>query len=677
MKDKQSGKRDNKIQCFLSYNFDDEDYVEKVDHYLSTQSRIITYFWGKKGRGDDYLEQIGMAISKSHAFLLFLSEHLGKTQQIEANKALPGGNEKLGYRIPIKLPNVLDIPTGYSRYPAVTLKEKNDKSALECAKKIVHLLQLDWEHIDRPVIPKRYIFDYEKSIINEYVKGEGKLNKEFVAEGCPREWPTVEKGNRTEPNPIPESEIGLYRDWDRNIEASKESDPQVTSAALSEYISKYHLTFPEAGPRKFLYYPTREDRKLTIGILVSGGIAPGVNSVISGIVERQFLYAGRGNEETLQILGYQNGFSALTQHGVHHYYLLKPKDYSAIEITDDRGATLVTGAANDSGSMIGSSRVEKLAEESTSNKAVEQVVSRLENDGVEILYIIGGHGSMRAAHAIWQKAQDIGSGLSVVAVPKSMDNDILWVWQSFGFMSAVEQAKGLIGHMCTEVKSHPGLCVIQLFGSDSGFVASHAVLASGMCDLCLIPEVPYTIEAISRYITERLKDRQIQPHSIIVMAETAVPQDAKKYFEDQDIALTGEEIEEIEKYLSAGRLPGHTPDPLRRGALKLVSRVLEKKIQQMKGEQWKSFRVITNEPKHQLRAVPPSCSDVIFGRRIGSLAVDCAMAGYTDFMISQWLTEYVMVPLRLVILGRKRIPEQGIFWRSVKTSTGQPDNLDS
>jgi 6-phosphofructokinase len=73
--------------------------------------------------------------------------------------------------------------------------------------------------------------------------------------------------------------------------------------------------------------------------------------------------------------------------------------------------------------------------------------------------------------------------------------------------------------------------------------------------------------------------------------------------------------------------------------------------------------------------MPPSCLDIIIGNRLGTLAVDNALAGYTDFMISQWLTEYVLVPLELVVLGRKRIPESGIFWKTVLAKTGQPAKL--
>ena len=90
---------------------------------------------------------------------------------------------------------------------------------------------------------------------------------------------------------------------------------------------------------------------------------------------------------------------------------------------------------------------------------------------------------------------------------------------------------------------------------------------------------------------------------------------------------------------------------------------------------WENFRLFTSEPRHLIRSVRPSTADVIFAERLGTLAVDNAMAGYTDFMVSQWLTEYVLVPLELAILGRKRVPSNGIFWKSVLASTEQPPDM--
>jgi len=277
-----------------------------------------------------------------------------------------------------------------------------------------------------------------------------------------------------------------------------------------------------------------------------------------------------------------------------------------------------------------------------------------------------------------------------------MDNDILWMWQSFGFLSAVEKAREIIEHLGTEVRSNPRLCVLQLFGSDSGFVVSHAVLASptGLCDAALIPEVDFSMEGLARWMKKQMHDRYKRiPHGLIVMAETAIPTDALKYVDFKpedaevfDVGLTQNEKDNIRKYVTLRdckwHIEGQTSDDLRTAGLKIVSKglpMLLPRVDAMLGDavmpDWNSMRVFTNEPRHILRAIRPSCSDVIIGHRLGTLAVDNAIAGYSDFMISQWLTEYVLIPLQLVVLGRKRIPPKGIFWTSVRAKTGQPVSM--
>ena len=257
-----------------------------------------------------------------------------------------------------------------------------------------------------------------------------------------------------------------------------------------------------------------------------------------------------------------------------------------------------------------------------------------------------------------------------------MDNDILWVWQSFGFPSAVEKAREALLNLHTESRSNPRLCILQLFGSDSGFVAAHVGLASGVCDAVLIPEVEYTMEGLFLHLKKRLDERYFDnPHAIIVMAETAIPLDARDYIEglerptpldddlqDLQFKLSDGEREAIVKFFENNRrVRGQTPDDLRTGGLKIVLEVLRKMIKRdMNPEYWGHFRVFTSEPRHLIRSVPPSSSEVIFAERLGTLAVDNAMAGYSDFMVSQWLTEYVLVPLELAILGRKRVPPYGI-----------------
>jgi 6-phosphofructokinase len=191
------------------------------------------------------------------------------------------------------------------------------------------------------------------------------------------------------------------------------------------------------------------------------------------------------------------------------------------------------------------------------------------------------------------------------------------------------------------------------------------------------------------------------------MAETSIPVDAVYYLDPEnhplpktfsheekikaqhlidglrrEDALTPKEKSAIVNYHGmrkrGRRLEGQTSDDLRRAGLKIVLYGLKVLLRSdgVHGQvQWDKLRVVANEPRHLVRSINPSTSDIVMGQRLGTLAVDNAMAGCTDFMISQWLTGFVLVPLKLVVLGRKRVPQSGVFWRSVLAKTRQEGDL--
>lgn len=650
------------MKVFLSYRFADETLVQSISYYLTKQSDLEPYFYGNELHSQNWVAEVGEKITEAGAFLLFVGTEVGNTQLMEALAILnlPGERQN---RL-IKLPGFAAVPAQlalFAAFPTVEARGSDERSAQECARAITTSLGKQWVPVDD--IPEGYAFDYEKDIINAY--NQDVIDPELIGKGCPRHWPEVTREECTSQSPLKEEDVGLFRDSLVLAGALKESAADVI---------RRDLCFPEAGPRNRLAYPTLErPRTLRVGVLVSGGIAPGINAVIAGIVERHFLYAESGRYETgLIINGYHNGLKAIYHSGLHSRPLT-PEDVAA--------------RADRSGSILGTARLPEFMSSDPLERrnALERAVNHLSADGIQILYIIGGDGSMRAAHALWKTAERLGRKISVVGIPKAMDNDILWVWQSFGFLSAVECSRELIQQLHTEAKSNPRLCVMQLFGSDSGFVVTHAVSASGVCDLFLVPEVPFTMKVVCNYIAARLRDRYMRSgplastYGMIVMAETAIPRDAEDYFDNPKVNLTNDEKEAIRDFLKTKRVFGQTPDELRSGGLKLVSRVIQEFIKQsvdvLDDRYWRQFRVFTNEPRHLIRAIAPSTSDTIIAKRLGSLAVDGAMAGYTDFMISQWLTEYVMVPLRLVVLGRKRIPRYGIFYKAARASTGQPSDL--
>jgi 6-phosphofructokinase 1 len=684
------------MNIFLSYHFPDECFVHNVYSCLRSQPDIKPFDYGKDRNSQRWRQQLGEELQSSDGFVLFLGENLGETQ---AKEAAIADENKVAHRLWVKFPNAGKFPeiaffTAERDPIRVTGHDEHD--ALDCAMKIVALLGKSWvPFLD---LPDRYPFDYEKKIIEEYVDGNGRLSRARIDEGCPEVWPIVQKEVTEKPkkrNPLEEKKIGSYRPETASIVVdprcgwrqgplSKRKD--ILLSKRKDILTR-RFTFPEAGPREFLHHPLGDRTHLRVGILVSGGIAPGINAVIDGIVSRHNEYRRAAEEAAkktakktagkdptwrnyeLTIKGYTEGFRSLLRTGSGSV----EKGLEPIETK--RQAEL-------GGSILGTSRADELSDEIPEKRAekFKTMIQTLSRDQIEILYVIGGDGSLKAAHAISKLAEETGDKISVVGIPKTTDNDILWVWQSFGFLSAVERARELILNLHTEVSSNPRLCVIQLFGSDSGFVVSHAVLSSGVCDLALIPEVDFRMSEVSSYMKGVLQDRYrrgLNPYGVIVMAETAVPLDAYQYYDDCEVGLVEAERTALKVFAKDRRVHGQTPDELRSASMKIVSRVLKRDIRDTCAPKsyWNQFRVSTNEPRHLLRSIRPSVSDLAFGERLGVLAVDNAMAGYRDFMVSQWVTEFVLVPLKLVTLGRKRVRKDGIFWKSVLASTGQPEDL--
>ena len=551
-------------------------------------------------------------------------------------------------------------------WTSVTYDDCHERPALY-AQQILLKLGVNWVAPDG--LPTGYLFDYERDIIEEYRKGHGRISDSFVRRGAPATWPWVLRDKAELRNPVlRESDEG------RKV-AGEAADCVIVDARMASGTEKglgaappseQLFVFREAGAAEDM---VRYSGDVTAAIIVCGGIAPGINAVISGIVRRHADYA---HPRQSNVWGYVEGLKSLVGFGWRPHQRVR-LDVEKLRPYDGRG-----------GSIIATSRAEELLEPDPvkRDEALMNVIHALHADGVRILYVIGGDGGMHAAHAIWTRARAAGYELSVIGIPKTMDNDILWVWQSFGFPSAVEKAKEAVLELHTEVTSNPRLCIIQLFGSDSGFVVSHAALASGVCDAILVPEMgtDISLAGFSHYICGKLRERRAadtSPHGIILMAESFIPSDISLYLHAADVGLTSHEQDAVKSYLERGcRVVGQTPDELRSAGLKVVSAVLERDIRAMSHDDsyWASYRVLCNEPRHLIRAIPPSVADVIFAHRLGVLAVDNSMAGYTDFMISQWLTEYVLVPLDLVVLGRKRLPH-GFFWQAVLDNTQQPTKM--
>ncbi len=439
-------------------------------------------------------------------------------------------------------------------------------------------------------------------------------------------------------NPLYEKEIGLFRALNRRKCVTADME-------IIEYFHKNLNTLPpsflEAGPREFLYI---DPAKVRIGIVTPGGIAPGLNTVIHCIVNMHELYGMKHSA-----YGFLGGFRGLAER--RYIQLTKANTKPWIHI---------------GGTELSTSR---------ERQDVSKMVKSLLALGINILYVVGGDGSLTCAHLISEqiakeKIHVRGKKIIIAGIPKTMDNDILWVWHSFGFDTAVEEATRAINAIHNDAKSTERICIMQLFGRDAGFVAAHAALASGQVDAVLVPEIEFSIEPLLDYVQERVEEKN---YALVVVAEGAGPRE-----------YTNDYIHELMKKEGYNK-----SDPSYRTHPRVNEALAEGKLIFLRdrfNERFANFRegmhsVFVSQPRHLIRAVPANSVDQIYCQRLADLAVHSALAGFTGFMISQWLTEYVLVPLKLLSEQKdpksgkrltKKIPPGGIFWTTVISGTGQP-----
>lgn len=467
----------------------------------------------------------------------------------------------------------------------------------------------------------------KKSTFDERITSERRILRDHLKSG--KNLPTKVRrvGSASIPNVVPEKKVGAYR----STRARKAVTADMDVIAAFNKISKPVPSFPEAGPRRRLYH---DPQSVKAAVVTAGGLAPGLNCVIHSIVTRHWGTYSINAAKKGCVLGAYDGFVGLYE-GQRKMEVLDP---DTTEPWLDRG-----------GSMLGARRGPKLGDNPQPTQLAEGICENLTDKAIQILYVIGGDGSLTVAHEIAKMAPSI----SVVGIPKTMDNDVLWVWQSFGFNTAVERAAGVANIMHAEAESTRRVCIMELFGAESGFVAANAALASGHMDLVLVPE---SFLPLSRHACEQLLHDYIEwlckavlakehAHGVVVLAEGV-----GALLEQRGVVL-GEQAVSGKEF--SGQLRAW----------------MQGKIRDQQGE---AVDVFVNQPRHNIRAVPANAHDQIYCQRLGALAVDTALAGYTDVMVSQWLTEFVLVPLELVTMGKKSINPGGMFWKQVLSSTGQP-----
>jgi 6-phosphofructokinase 1 len=373
--------------------------------------------------------------------------------------------------------------------------------------------------------------------------------------------------------------------------------------------------FELAGPRDRIFFDTS---RLRCGIVTCGGLCPGINNVVRGVVLE--LVGGYGIAE---IFGFRYGYAGLVNGA------------EPIRLTP----AFVDAIHHDGGTALGTSR---------GNQDARAMVDTLERLGIGLFFVIGGDGTLRGAMKVVEEIQRRDLAIGVVGIPKTIDNDIHFIDRSFGFETAFSAAVDVIrGAHVEATGAMNGVGVVKLMGRHSGFIACHAAIASTDVDVVLIPEVPLVLEGsqgLLCYLEERLKRNS---HAVIVLAEGAGQE------------LCAESVRDGGTDASGNLRLGDIGTLLRE---RIISHFRHKEVDV-------TLKYI--DPSYHIRSVPASPTDSVYCWNMARNAVHAAMAGNTELLIGRWHGRFVHVPMPLATRFRKQVDTSGDLWMSVVESTGQ------
>ena len=378
------------------------------------------------------------------------------------------------------------------------------------------------------------------------------------------------------------------------------------------------FSFETAGPRERIFF---NPARTTAGIVTCGGLCPGLNDIIRGIVTQCHYRYG-----VTKTLGFRYGYEGLVQKYGHPPMTLRPEAVAQIH--------------NFGGTILGSSR---------GPQDIGEMVDNLEEMKIDILFVVGGDGTLKGSAEIAAEIGRRGLKKAIVGIPKTIDNDIMFLDKSFGFETAFAVAVQAVN--CAYVEAQGGvngIGLLKLMGRDSGFIACYAALAGGNVDFVLIPEVPFELEGpdglfeLLRYRLER------RGSAVIVLAEGA-GQTLIRAGEGTD-ASGNQKLGDIGLFLKD----------------KITAHFKEKKFHT-------SLRYI--DPSYMIRSVPANAADNFYCSQLAQHAVHAAMAGKTGMLVGRWHGAFVHLPVWIATQGRAKVDTSRDLWRAVLESTGQPASI--
>jgi len=380
------------------------------------------------------------------------------------------------------------------------------------------------------------------------------------------------------------------------------------------------LSVEVAGPRAKVFF---EPAKTKAAIVTCGGLCPGINDVIRAVVMELYHRYGVQN-----IIGIKYGFQGFIPKYRHEVVELSP------EVVKDIHAI--------GGSILSSSR---------GRQDIGEIVNALKRMNIDILFCVGGDGTMRAAEYITDEITRKNLNISVIGIPKTIDNDLNLIQKTFGYDTAISEAVKAIECAHVEAKGAPmGIGLVKIMGRQSGHITTGAALAMSDVNYVLIPEVPFDLEGDNGFLKVLERRLLLRNHCVILTAEGA-----------------GQELMHRED----GPVETDASGNLR---LQDIGPFLKARIEDYFRQKGMEVNLKYIDPSYTIRSVPANASDSIYCGALGQYAVHAGMAGKTGMLVGLMKDEYVHLPLKMVASGAKVNPE-GNVWMRVLESTGQPPSM--
>ncbi len=356
---------------------------------------------------------------------------------------------------------------------------------------------------------------------------------------------------------------------------------------------------------------------MRIGILNSGGDCPGLNAVIHGVV-------GAASKLGWEVIGFRDGFEGL----------LPPGDYMILNHTKTAGIMklggTILGTTNKGHFVAKIGKGDVLEVPSDIMAMAKKTLEQLE---IRALIIVGGDGSLTTGLQLNRE------GVPVIGVPKTIDNDLAATAMTFGFDSAVSTVVDALDRLHTTAKSHKRVIVLEVMGRNAGWIALWGGIGGG-ADVILLPEIPFTYEAVAKAVLE--KEHEGQHSVLVVVAEGAAPKD-------------GEIMTKTKESAGEDRLGG-------------IGEEVSKRIEQMTGKETRACIL-----GHLQRGGAPTSLDRILGTRFGVKAVDLIREGKFGQMVSYQSYHVGSVPINEAVDKLRLVEPDGevvAAARAVGTSFG-------